>query len=234
MDGLMRHRQRGLGGFGRVARRCTALLVLFMMSFPWSGAAPAEETLDAGPLIARFLGRLHQAAGYQAQFVQTNRWAVFDEADYAYGTLSIAPPQRFRFDYEDPPGHLVGCDGDFVWTFIPEEMQVLRAGVHHTTGLGELFWAGLGQRADSLATVEADSSGRRLARLKLQPRPEWGVNDLAVFIDLESEEPAAYVYVDEEGNEVRFEFLSWTLLSSVPDSLFRFRPPENYELLDVD
>lgn len=234
MDGLMGNSRRAAHRFGRVCTLSGALFVLVAVNGLGPPAARAQETLAAGPMITRFLDRLHDAAGYQARFVQTNRWAVFDEADYAYGTLSIAPPRRFRFDYEDPPDHLVGCDGDFVWTFIPEEMQVLRAGVHHTTGLGELFWEGLGTRADSIATVEADSSGRRLARLALQPRPEWGVRELTVFIDLESEEPAAYGYVDEEGNEIRFEFLSWKLLTSVPDSLFRFRVPENYELLDVD
>lgn len=175
-----------------------------------------------------------EAAGFEARFVQTNRWAAFDEADTARGTLTVAPPDRFRFQYAQPPGHVVGSDARYVYTYIPEERQVLRAAAHHTTGLGELFWDGLGQAADSLARVVVRPDGERWAWVNLQPRPQWALRELAVAVRMPAFVPAAYRYVDEEGNEVRFELRRWRTLAAVPDSVFRFAVPEGYERLDVD
>ncbi len=197
-----------------------------------SGAPP--DRVPAQPIVERLLNRLGDAAGFEARFVQTNRWAAFDEADTARGTLTVAPPDRFRFQYAEPPGHLVGSDSRHVYTFIPEDRQVLRAAAHHTTGVGELFWDGLGQAADSLARVELRPDGERCAWVNLQPRPEWGLQELEVAITLPEAVPAAYRYVDEEGNEVRFDLHAWRTLERVPDATFHFAVPEGYERLDVD
>jgi outer membrane lipoprotein-sorting protein len=185
-------------------------------------------------MVEMFLERMSSAAGLRAQFTQINRWAVLDEADSASGVLTLVPPQRFRLEYANPPGHRVGCDGQHVWTFVPEERQVLRAAVSATTGWGDFFLRAFYEGADSLVTVAARRDGHRAARLILGPRPEWGVQSMEVTLDADRGVPLAYAYVDEEGNRYQFSFEEVSFPADLPDTLFHFVVPRGYELVDVD
>lgn len=191
--------------------------------------AGAQESQPAGPLVDSLLERLMRGAGMQADFVQVNHWLVMEEPDSARGTLTLEPPHRFRLEYSEPPGHLIGCDGEFVWTVIPEERQVLRAAWTETTDWGSFFMRTLLQAADSAVVVEAGH-----AVLRLGARPEWGIADIAIEIDLATGLPAAYGYTDQEGNRTRFDFLRVTFPARLPEELMHFAVPPGYELLDVD
>jgi len=197
-------------------------------------AAGGDEPVPAAPMVEAFLGQLADAAGMQAHFTQINRWAVVDEADTSRGVLTVVPPQRFRLEYAHPRGHRVGCDGQFVWTFVPEERQVLRAGVAATTGWGDFFLRAFYEGADSLVTIATRPDGRRAARITLGPRPELGVRSMEVALDADRAVPLAYAYVDEEGNRFQFDFQSVAFPAALPDTLFHFVVPPGYELVDVD
>jgi outer membrane lipoprotein-sorting protein len=208
--------------------------VLAGTALPAGPPARIDERVPAAPMVEMFLERLSSAAGLQARFTQVNRWAVIDEADSAGGVLTLVPPQRFRLEYAHPRGHQVGCDGRYVWTFIPEERQVLRADVSATTGWGDFFLRAFYEGADSMATVSTRADGRRAARLILGPRPEWGVQSMDVTLDADRGVPLAYAYVDEEGNRYQFSFEEVSFPAHLPDSLFHFAVPRGYELVDVD
>ncbi len=207
-----------------------ALLALIGMGTP----AVADGRVPAAPMVEAFLGRLSAAAGMQARFTQINRWAVIDESDSACGVLTVAPPQRFRLEYAFPRGHRIGCDGRYVWTFVPEERQVLRAGVGATTGWGDFFLRAFYEGADSLVSVTVGAEGRRAARIALGPRPELGVRSMEVTLDADRGLPLAYAYVDEEGNRYQFSFETVSFPVTLPDTLFQFAAPRGYELIDVD
>ena len=60
------------------------------------------------------------------------------------------------------------------------------------------------------------------------------VRELTAEIDLETADPCAYGYTDQEGNRVRFELRDWHPLAAIPETLFVFHVPPGYELLEVD
>lgn len=196
--------------------------------------ARAQEERPAGPLVNALLQRLTLAAGMQAEFMQVNQWLIMDEPDSAWGTLTLAPPHRFRLAYTRPAGHLIGCDGEYVWTVIPEERQVLRAAWTETTDWGSFFVRTLTQAADSAATILGGPDETRIAQLRLGARPEWGVADIAIEIDLASGLPTAYGYTDQEGNRSRFHFLEVGFPENLPADRLQFSVPDGYELIDVD
>jgi outer membrane lipoprotein-sorting protein len=212
--------------------------VLVMATLAGAGRSPAApeqgDRVAAAPIVETFLHRLAPAAGMRAHFTQVNLWAAIGEADTARGQLTLAPPHRFRLEYEHPRGHRVGCCGTHVWTYIPEERQVLRAALAATTGWGDFFLRALVEGADSLATLATVAGVRRAARIELGPRPEWGVQEMQVVLDADRGEPLAYLYVDEEGNRYRFEFRRVEFPAMLPDTLFAFGVPPGYELVDVD
>ncbi len=196
-------------------------------------ASDASRT-PAAPIVEAFLERVSLAAGMRARFLQVNRWAVLDEADTARGRMTLAPPQRFRLQYDVPAGHLVGCDGRHVWTFVPEERQVLRADVSAATGWGDFFLRTFYESADSLATVWRTSDGAHVARIALGPRPEWGIRAMEAVLDRDRSVPVSYGYTDEEGNRYRFHFFDPEFPAALADTLFHFAVPPGYELLEVD
>ena len=217
----------------RVCR--VSLLICLVWAAPcWPARAQAPERVSVASLVDRVLTRLAAAEGLRAEFLQVNHWVVMEEADSARGVLNLAPPHLFRLEYTQPKGHLVGCDGRYVWTYVPEEHQVLRARWTATTGWGDFFIQGLKEGADSLATVSTEPGGRRVARVVLGPHIEWGMLDLIISFDLASDLPVGYAYHDEEGNHVQFIFAQIAFPERMDDELFQFAPPEGYELLDVD
>ncbi|MFH1144458.1 MAG: outer membrane lipoprotein carrier protein LolA [Candidatus Eisenbacteria bacterium] len=198
------------------------------------GESVAGETQASAPLLARLRAQFSERQAFRSPFVQTSHWAAFDEADTSSGSLIVAPPDRFRLEYLEPAGHLIGSDGRFVWTFLPEDRQVLRAHIEETTNWGGFFYEALEEAADSLALFRADAEHGTVARIALRSRPEWGVNDLYVEVSPREALPVGYGYADEEGNRFRFSFHEPQFLPAVDEDLFRFRTPEGYELFEVD
>jgi outer membrane lipoprotein-sorting protein len=201
------------------------------------GAPPPGSGGEAGaaaPLLARLRARLDAREVFQSSFLQSSYWVAFDEADSAAGILTVAPPDRFRLDYERPAGHLIGSDGRRVWTFVPEDRQVLRARIEETTGWGQFFYEGLGQAVDSLACSGPDSDHGPVVRVPLRARPSWGVIELHVDLARATGMPVGYGYTDEEGNRFIFAFRDPRFVSAVDEGLFRFSVPEGYELFEVD
>lgn len=198
-----------------------------------AGAAAAEQA-PAAPMVEQFLRRLSAAAGMRARFTQINHWAVIEEADTSRGVLTVAPPERFRLEYEVPRGHRVGCDGRHVWTYVPEERQVLRARVAATTGWGDFFLRAFYEGADSLVAITTGPGGRRVASLTLGPRPEWGVRAMEIALDADRCVPLAYGYTDEEGNRYRFDFEGVEFPVTLEEGLLQFTVPPGYELVELD
>lgn len=194
--------------------------------------APAQRVAVA-PLVEELLSTLRSHAVMTAEFVQHNRWLAFAESDTARGCLTLVPPDRFRLEYVRPPGHLVGSDGRYVWTVVPEERQVLRAPLAQTTGWGELFYRGLDAPRDSLAPVHVDAQWGRVAAIALQPQPEWGLRELDVRVQVATGRLVGYAYTDEEGNRTTFRFEQVAFGGEVDSSVFRFSVPEGYELFDA-
>jgi outer membrane lipoprotein-sorting protein len=218
---------------GRKARGA-ALAVAAGLAALLAAAAPPEPTTPARPVLAQARAHLRDRAGLRAEFRQVSEWAALGEADTSRGILTVAPSGRFLLDYAVPRGHRIGSDGARVWTYVPEERQVLRARVKQTTGWSGLFFESLAAAADSLAVVTATPDWGRVARVALVPRPEWGLAALHAVISLDSGLPVGYGYTDEEGNRIGFRFTSVRLLDALPDTLFRFSVPPGYALFDAD
>jgi outer membrane lipoprotein carrier protein len=197
------------------------------------GVTAGADSVAARPIVSRVLARFEQSSAFEAQFRQVNRWAAFDLPDTAWGRLTLAPPARFRLAYDVPTGHLVGSDGRYVWTFVPEERQVLRAPVGVTTGWGEFFFRGLESPADSLAETTNVPPWGAVARVALTPHPDWSLVSLYMEIALTPGLPVGYGYVDAECNESRFRFTDSGFLDRVDEGLFRFTVPAGYELFEA-
>ncbi|MBM3317328.1 MAG: outer membrane lipoprotein carrier protein LolA [Candidatus Eisenbacteria bacterium] len=218
----------------RRGRRAAWALALHLAAAACPAAASEPEDMTAvGPLVAAVRQRLIAGSLFQTEFVQVNRWAAFSEPDTARGRLTLAPPDRFVLEYREPPGQRIGSDGSFVWTFVPEERQVVRAPLDDTTGWGDFFVRGLETPADSFGRVERRAPWGEVVRVRLLPREEWGLEGLYVEIAAEARLPVGYGYTDAEGNAADFVFTRPRFPEAVGDTLFRFRVPAGHELFEA-
>jgi outer membrane lipoprotein-sorting protein len=207
-------------------------LLLLLACAPGGVRADASR-VETRPLLARLVERIDRAAGFQAEFRQVNRWAAFDAPDTSRGRLTLAPPSRFRLAYDVPAGQVVGGDGRYVWTFVPQDRQVLRAPLDETTGWGDFFTQALDAPLDALAESRRGAAGSAVVHVRLQPRAEWSLATLYIELDVPSGVPVGYGYTDEEGNAAEFTFSDARFPEALDESLFRFSVPDGYELFEA-
>jgi outer membrane lipoprotein carrier protein len=103
---------------GRLCRRLRPLVVLLAGAI----AVPVAAADDAAA-IRRVEGYLGQLSTVRAQFRQDLVDADGKLVEHSQGTMSLARPGRFRWDYEKPAS-LIVSDGRTLWLYDPELEQV--------------------------------------------------------------------------------------------------------------
>lgn len=208
----------------------TALLAAFLCPPP-TCAEPAP--VDGRALFDKTRDWLRSLPSMEAGFVQVNRWVGWseDEPDTARGTLYLQRPCCFRLEYEVPKGHEVVCDGEVLWTYVPDLEQVIRADVpEEGVGAGDLFlWLTGSAAPDSLAYPYEPP----IFRLGVDPPGDIGWRWLEVLADVESGAVEGYSYEDVQGNRTSFRFTEFRAVPRRAKEAFRFEPPPGVEVVEA-
>jgi len=206
---------------------CLAAASLFL-------AAQAGRAMDGEAVFETVRGWILEHPSLEAPFVQVNRWTGWSDAepDTARGVLHLERPCCFRLDYTDPPGHEVVCDGETLWTYVPDLEQVIRTPVPEAgVGAGDLFlWLLRSARPDTTAIAEEPP----IFRLGVEPPDDIGWRWLQIRVDMDSGSIAGYAYEDLQGNQTSFTFLEFTSVGRRGRESFRFRPPPGVAVEVVD
>jgi outer membrane lipoprotein-sorting protein len=213
-----------------MGRRGTALLGLLVALAP--GAVAEARPVSGQLVLERLQEWLRRHPSLEARFVQVNRWVGWGgEPDTALGRMIVQQPCCFRLEYEVPPGHLLTCDGETLWNYVPDIPQVVRTAVpEEGTGAGDLFlWVLERARPDSLAEMGADS----VARLGIEPPPDFGWQRAEIRVNMKNGAPVAYRYEDRQGNVTTFAFKELLAIPEKGPEAFRFTPPPGVEVVDV-
>lgn len=206
---------------------------------PASAAAPAGAGSPARPSEgARLLQQLAADFGsletFEAEFLQTQRWIGMEETPAWRGTLYLKRPNRFRLEYSDPKGHLQVCDGHTVWTYVPENGEVLK---YELTGEalkgGDLLrWVLENGRAED--AVVSERLDKQTARLLVVVPPEGlGLTRVRFWIREESLAILQYEVTDSSGNRTLYRLLKVRRDPPLKDDLFRFTPPPGVPVVEM-
>lgn len=210
---------------------CSVGLLLAWAS-PSQGDPPARPT-DGVALFAKARQWIRELPSLEAPFVQVNRWVGWsdDEPDTARGTLHLQRPCCFRLAYTDPPDHEVTCNGETLWTYVPDLEQVIRTPVpEEGVGAGDLFlWLVRSATPDSLAHPVDPP----IFRLGVDPPEDIGWVWLEILVDTEDGSIRGYSYEDLQENRTSFSFLGFKPVARVAASFFRFDPPPGVEVVDA-
>lgn len=204
-------------------RRALALICVL-------AAMPAVADPVADAAAAR---RLEDALGglssLRAEFRQSVTDAQGRLIEQAEGTMALARPGRFRWDYRVPEQVIVS-DGRTVWFHDVELEQVtIRAAAETLEGTPAMLLAGKGELAAEFAITDAgDQDG--LAWSLLTPRgPDGDFRELR--LGFAGGDLRRMVLLDRLGQVTRLEFEDVERNPRLDGSLFTFVPPAGVDVV---
>ena len=206
-------------------------LALALLAFAAGAQGAGAARLHAVPDdLQRALTRLAQARGFTARFEQEISFRGGGAQRYR-GEVAVLRPGRFRWRYTSPYEQLYVSDGQRIWHYEPDlmQVQVMRSlqGVDPT--VMKLLDGSIDPRQLTVLDIARDAGGAR--------RYHARVGDVTVWIGLAGRASAArlaYVErVDALGNRNVIRLLEMKL-APPPASLFAFTPPRGVDVLPLD
>jgi outer membrane lipoprotein-sorting protein len=209
-------------GVSRTFSRVSLLLVASTLTLIAATSAMASSPVD--PVLERLAG----AGMLEAAFTQTDHWALTLMDEESSGMVYLGPPNLFRLLYTDPPGRSLGYDGSDLYTIEPEARQVLI----HRTGEPESFLALLEEARDPEVVTMTQQSGDSVVTV-LEGDFGEGITEMSIAYTASDSLPYFFETIDCNGNSTTWVFSSFTVHSSLDQTLFDLEIPEGYELLDA-
>jgi outer membrane lipoprotein carrier protein len=199
-----------------------------------AGQAPAVATTPGEAALREIAGQLLGLESFRADFEQSQEWIGMESPAMAKGTLYLHRPNLFRIEYAEPKGHLQVSDGTQVWTWVPENGEVLV--VPLTGGPGgsgdPLRWVLETSRAEP--AVLADTVDGHPARvIVLIPASGSGLRRVRLWTRPGSPDLIRYEYEDDGGNRTVYRLTHSRKNPGLDDDLFRFVPPPGVPVVEL-
>ena len=202
-----------------------------------TGRTPEAGPMDPDELLAEADRAYSGLASLRAAFVQRVDVPLLDRTTQGHGTWYQEGRDRFRMDFEDPPGDAFVADGTHLWLYQPSANpnQVLRcvlAEGRQTAGGMDVLGRILSEARSSYEVTSEGTaivSGRSTHAIALRPIGPSEYRFVRVWID-EIDRLVRRFRIEEENETIRTVTLS-DLEPNVPleDSLFEFAPPPGVE-----
>jgi outer membrane lipoprotein carrier protein len=193
---------------------------------PWVAAAQAPADIGAAARLEQALAGLDS---WRAGFSQTVTDPEGRVTESAAGTVTLARPGRFRWDYRMPE-QLIVSDGTTVWLYDADLSQVtVRPADEALIGTPALLLSG---KADLQAEFRVTDGGSQdgLAWSRLEPRD--AESDFAELrVGVASGELRRMILVDRLGQTTRLAFERIERNPRLPDESFRFTPPPGVDVI---
>lgn len=182
--------------------------------------------LLSASLLDPVVEKLEQGCMFEADFIQTDVWALTREEEYTQGHLFITYPDLFLLDYSDPVGRKLGFDGESLYSIEPDAEQVLIYGageagsfLHMLESCGDQeFPESYSQSGDSVCVTLSGDLGQGITRIEII----YGTVDSL---------PIWFLTEDINGNITSYRFLNFTMSAVSPEDVFPLVIPDGYQII---
>jgi outer membrane lipoprotein carrier protein len=199
------------------------------------GVAAAEQSALE---LAQALQRKYEAIrGFAADFVHTYRGGVLNKRLTERGHLLVKKPGKMRWEYTAPEKKLFVSDGVKIYSYVPEDKQVIVSDVPSGDALTTpvLFLAGRGNLARDFDPSFTDlppgaAPGSRALKLvpkAAQPDYDW----LVVVVDAATLGLRGLMYSDPQGGTSTFSFTNLKENAELTDRAFDFKVPRGVDVV---
>jgi chaperone LolA len=166
-----------------------------------------------------------------ASFLQVVRNKQGDITDRASGKLSIARPNRFRWDYRQPYEQTIVADGEKLWLYDPDLQQVTVRSLQQ--GLGStpaMLLSGSGKVGDAFTAGPTERKGDWTWQRLVPKQRGTDFERVSLAFD-ERGELAAMELLDKLGQTTTISFGELRRGAPIDDAQFRFTPPPGADVI---
>lgn len=210
------------------------LLVTLGVTAPPVGLRAAATATELASAVQK---RYAAITDFSATFEHTYRGGVLRTAITERGSASFKRPGLMRWVYESPERKEFVCDGVRIYSYIPDDRQVVvsRVPPDDAAPLPMLFLTGRGDLSrDFTVTLDGESTPTR-ATLRLVPR----VSDadyafMLLTIELPAHRVVGLTTVDLQGGRSAFTFTNLKENQGLTGKQFTFRIPRGVDVLTDD
>ena len=214
-----------------VLRTVLALLVFL-------GTGIAAQTPQSGPdAVARDLQRKYDGIiDFSADFVHTYRGGVLRQQASERGHLLVKKPGKMRWEYTAPEKKLFVSDGHKLYSYVPQDKQVIVSTVPRgdQASTPALFLTGQGNltRDFTAAFDTVDGAPAGAIALKFTPRKrEAEYDSLTLVVEPKTLRLLMLLTVDQQGGRSSFTFANFKENVGLADSYFVFQMPRNVDVV---
>jgi outer membrane lipoprotein-sorting protein len=172
--------------------------------------------------------KLKQGCMFEADFLQTDIWALTREEEYSLGHLFITFPDLFLLDYSDPDGRKLGFDGEFLYSIEPDAEQVL---IYEAGEAGSFLYMlescsdqefpeSYSQSGDSVCVILSGDLGQGITRIEMI----YGTVDSL---------PIWFLTEDINGNINSYRFSNFVQSAVSPEDVFPLIVPNGYQIVST-
>jgi outer membrane lipoprotein carrier protein len=171
-----------------------------------------------------------------ASFEHRYRGGVLRKEAVERGTVQIKKPSRMRWVYESPERKIFVADGTRIYSYIPEDRQVIVAPVpaEDEAATPALFLSGHGnlERDFTASFPAAADPTPGTWSLKLVPhRREAEYDWIVLVVDRDTYRLRRLITADAQGGESTFTFSDVRENAGIPDGAFRFTIPRGVDVV---
>jgi len=199
--------------------------------------APSSATIQkpSPEAVAKALQQRYQGIkDFSADFVHNYRGGVLKTQTQERGKVSVKKPSRMHWTYTSPERKEFVSDGTKIYSYIPEDKQVIVSNVpaDDQATTPALFLAGKGDIVRDFSASYVDSSIPGTIALKLTPRrTEPDYEYLIVAVEPGSLRIRALTTKDRQGGESTLVFNNLKENQGISDKEFAFTIPRGVDVV---
>ena len=195
----------------------------------------AAQTKPAPEALAKSLQQRYQGIkDFSADFVHNYRGGVLRTQTQERGTVLVKKPSRMHWTYTAPEKKEFVSDGVKLYSYIPEDKQVIVSDVppDDQATTPAMFLAGKGDIVRDFTASYVDSTIPGTVALKLAPKhAEPDYDYLIVTVDPASLQIRALATRDREGGDSTLVFTNLKENQGISDKEFAFRVPRGVDVV---
>jgi outer membrane lipoprotein carrier protein len=212
---------------------------MFAFILALSLAAPPLADADAAQLAQSLQKKYDGIKDFSADFIHTYEGGVLRKKLTEHGRLLIKKPGKMRWEYTEPEKKTFVSDGMKMYSYIPQDKQVIVASVppQDQATTPTLFLAGKGNLTrdftPSLVDLPAGMAAGGRA-LKLVPKTQQRDYDwLVLVVDPGTLAIRGLVTVDAQGGKSSFSFNNLKENVGLADKDFAFKIPRGVDVVSA-
>ena len=203
------------------------ILVPFILLF--SGGVGPAGAITGEEIVTKVVNKIKKARDLSVSFEKSFYWKLAGETQRLKGQFYLKKPRKLRLETEE---QTIVTDGDTVWTFVPENKQVI-------VSSWEQWQDPLTQLLKYTESYQPTYGGMEKVQkskcylVQLLPEQEGEeIVQIKLWVDRRKWLPRKLEYLDLNGNVTSY-LLSIKVNSDFKDSLFEFIPPKGVETVDI-